>query len=253
MAEAAPDRDRLKDVHQTDLTEGRINQDFLDWLKTRGTTWLLVAMVALFVYAAVVRWRHHRVSYQTEAWTALGESKLPNSLEDVAEKYSDVGSVPHLARLYAASQLLAAVQTGKTLGATEPDQTPLTSEAREDYLSRADQLYKRVVEADNQTPAMALVVSTALNGRAAVAESRGNFDEARGYYEQAAKRVEALFPALAAHARAQAASVEQSNRDITLLTRAELMEMQPAAPFQPERVWSEPWLSDVLAPPAPAE
>ena len=30
------DRDRLKEVRQTDLTESRINQDFLDWLKTSG-------------------------------------------------------------------------------------------------------------------------------------------------------------------------------------------------------------------------
>ena len=27
-------RDRLREVHQSDLTEGRINQDFLDWLQT---------------------------------------------------------------------------------------------------------------------------------------------------------------------------------------------------------------------------
>ncbi len=29
------DRDRLKQVQQTDLTESRINEDFVDWLKTR--------------------------------------------------------------------------------------------------------------------------------------------------------------------------------------------------------------------------
>jgi hypothetical protein len=246
MDRATSDRDRLKDVHQTDLTEGRINQDFVDWLKTKGTSWLLVAMVALFVYAAIVRWKHHRYSYQSEAWTELSSASLPNSLEDIAEKYKDVGAVPHLARLHAASQLLVAVQTGKTLGATETDQTPLTPEAREDYLNRADQLYKKIVEADDQQQSMALLVSTALNGRAAIAESRGNFDEARGHYEQAAARVETLFPELAAHARAQAYGVEESNREVTLPTRAEIMALQTITPSQLDPVWTEPWLNDVL-------
>jgi tetratricopeptide (TPR) repeat protein len=246
MDRATPDRDRLKDVRQTDLTEGRINQDFVDWLKTRGTTWLLVAMVALFVYAAVVRWRHHRASYQTEAWTALTDADLPNSLEDVAEKYSDVGAVPHLARLHAAGQLLASVQTNKTLGAT--DQSPLSPEAREDYLNRADQLYRKIVDADNQQSSMALMVFTALNGRAAVAESRGNYEEARAHYEQSAKRVEELFPRLAEHARTQAASVEESNREITLLTRLDVTAMQNPSPAPVEPVTTDPWLNDILTP-----
>jgi hypothetical protein len=32
------DRERLKQVHQTDLTESRVNEDFVDWLKTKGPT-----------------------------------------------------------------------------------------------------------------------------------------------------------------------------------------------------------------------
>ena len=244
MDRATPDRDRLKDVRQTDLTEGRINQDFVDWLKTKGTSWLLVAMVALFVYAAIVRWKHHRTSYQTEAWTALTDADLPNSLEDVAEKYSDVGAVPHLARLHAASQLLASVQTNKTLGAT--DQSALTPEAREDYLTRADQLYRKIVESDNKQDSMALLVSTALNGRAAVAESRGNYDEARGFYEEAAKRVESHYPRLAEHARKQAQTVEESNREIKLPTRLDIAAIQASTPPQTEPVTTEPWLNDIL-------
>src|SRR5688500_11885434 len=100
------DRNRLKEVHQSDLTEGRINEDFLDWLKTKGMTWLLVILIALCAYFGIVRWRHHRTSYQTEAWTSLAEAKLPSSLEGVAEKYDDVGAVSQLARLQAANQLL---------------------------------------------------------------------------------------------------------------------------------------------------
>lgn len=244
MDRATQDRDRLKDVRQTDLTEGRINQDFVDWLKTKGTSWLLVAMVALFVYAAIVRWRHHRTSYQTEAWTALTDANLPNSLEDVAEKYRDVGAVPHLARLHAAGMLLSSVQTNKVLGTT--DQSTLPPESREDYLNRADQLYRKIVESDNQQSSMALLVSTALNGRAAVAESRGNYDEARDLYEQAAKRIESLYPQLAEHSRKQASTVEESNRDIKLPTRLEVLGVQTTTLPQTEPVTTEPWLSDIL-------
>ncbi len=28
--------ERLKDVHQTELSESRINEDFVEWLKTKG-------------------------------------------------------------------------------------------------------------------------------------------------------------------------------------------------------------------------
>ena len=109
------DRERLKEVHQTDLTEGRINQDFVDWLKTKGMSWLLVILVALCVYAGLVRWKSHKIGYQTEAWAELTKAALPASLEEVADKYGDVGSVSQLARLRAAEQLLGAVQAGKTL------------------------------------------------------------------------------------------------------------------------------------------
>ena len=30
------DRNRLKDIHQSDLTESRMNEDFVIWLKTKG-------------------------------------------------------------------------------------------------------------------------------------------------------------------------------------------------------------------------
>ena len=39
------DRERLKEVHATDLTESRVNEDFVDWLKTKGPTYLLAILV----------------------------------------------------------------------------------------------------------------------------------------------------------------------------------------------------------------
>jgi len=39
--------------------------------------------------------QHHRVNYQTEAWSALQKERLPSSLETVADKYPDVERWPN--------------------------------------------------------------------------------------------------------------------------------------------------------------
>ena len=54
------DRDRLKEVHQTDLTEGKINEDFVDWLKTKGPTYLLVVLIGLAAWLFIVRFRQQK-------------------------------------------------------------------------------------------------------------------------------------------------------------------------------------------------
>ncbi len=233
---------RLKEVHQTDLTEGRINQDFLDWLKTKGVNYLLIVLVALCAYLGWVRWSAHKTNYQAEAWREYisATQLLPSSLEDVASKYNDVGAVPDLARLEAASKLLRAVQTGKALGATAPappspnDPNPpatppaedLTVDQRNEYLDRADRLYNEVATADDHSHGRTLLAVTALTGRAAVAESRGKADEAKSFYEQAAKRAEATYPEVAAASRLRAKDVGVGDAPVVLPTQAEVLAMQ---------------------------
>jgi predicted negative regulator of RcsB-dependent stress response len=243
MADTRPAKldTRLKEVHQSDLTEGRINQDFVEWLKSRGVNYLLVVLVALCAYLGWVRWRSHKTNYQAEAWREFisATQMLPSSLEDVASKYNDVGAVPELARLSAASKLLRAVQSGKALGAaTPPAPTPdnpnpiapptpdLTAEERTDYLSRADRLYSEVASDDDQSPGRTLLIVTALTGRAAIAESSGKFEEARSLYEQAAKRSEAKYPEIAAASRKRAADVNDNQAPTTMPTQAEVQAVQ---------------------------
>ena len=79
------DRDRLKEVHQTDLTESRINEDFVDWLKTKGPTWLLMILIGVGGYLGIVRWRQYKQQHFVEAWVALSECRLPGAFEDVAD------------------------------------------------------------------------------------------------------------------------------------------------------------------------
>jgi len=221
------DRQRLKEVHQSDLTEGRINQDFVDWLQTKGMSWLLVVLVGLCAYFAMIRWQHHRVNYQTEAWSALEKERLPSSLESVADKYPDVGAVAQLARLRAAEELMQAVQTGKTLSADADPQSKadLTDVDRAKYLDHADDLYSKVIAADDKSPQKTLLAVTALSGRAAVAESKGEPDKAKQYYTEAAQRAQDQFPQLAEKSRQRAQNVQDLSRQVTLPTRAELTAM----------------------------
>jgi hypothetical protein len=245
------DRNRLKEVHQSDLTEGRINQDFLDWLQTKGMTWLLAALVALCAYFGIVRWRHHRTSYQTEAWQALGDAKLPGAYEDVAEKYSDVGAVPFLARLRAAEELLTSVQIGKALGAETETRKDLTPQDRDDYLSRADRLYAKVLEGDDKSAEKALIMATALSGRAAVAESKGDLDLAKQYYLQAAERTAAAYPKVAENARARAESVDAQAKPATLPTNAQLTATFTVNPKPSDPVTLDGWVRDLVMPVTP--
>jgi hypothetical protein len=241
-------RERLKELHASDLTEGRINQDFVDWLKTKGTTYLLFAVILLLAYAGYVRWNHHRHSYHRSAWADLNAAALPSSFEDVAEKYSDVGSVSHLARLKAAGELMRAIQSGDTLGGDAQNQTPLTPETRNEYLDRADSFYQKVASADDKSDGMALFVHSALTGRAAVAESKGQIDQAKQFYSQAAERVATLYPALAEQARERASNVDRHVAEVTLPKRADLGAIQSPPQQNATPVNVDTWVNEILAP-----
>lgn len=205
MADTRPKLDtRLKEVHASDLTEGRINQDFVDWLKTKGMSYLLVVLLVLCAYLVWVRWQNYREHYQAEAWRELAGAALPTSLEEVAQKYGKVGSVALLARLHAADELLRAVQTGKTLGADETSRADLTPEQRTEYLDRADRLYSEMLASDDKSPGKTLLMVTALTGRAAVADSKGDVAKARDLYSAAADRAGTMYPELAAQSRKRA-------------------------------------------------
>ena len=247
------DRERLKEVRQTDLTESRINEDFLDWLRTKGISWLFVLLLGVCAYLLVVRWRQHQDAYVNEAWEAYLQSEgsgLPSSFVDVADEYPDVGGIGHLALLRAGDRLLRSVQSGQALGTNGSVPLPLTAQERLDYLERADGIFKRVVDADDGRLAMALLVINATTGRAAVAESRGEFDTAATLYTKAADRAEADYPKLAAMARKRAGEMSEQ---LTVLEFPSNLDPEMVRP-QPERpspAVLEPALRELLLAPDP--
>jgi hypothetical protein len=253
------DRERLKEVHQTDLTESRVNEDFIDWMKNSGPTWLLVVLVALAAYLGINRWRDAKVSKANEAWAAYGQAQLPGSLVDVANQYGAIGQVGNLARLQAADQLLLAVQANRELSDLNTDslqqdpeqpaadEQPLGDEQRGEYLDRADRLYDEIIANDDGSPGMTLHAVGARNGKAAVAESRGDIESAREWYTKAAERAEGQYPGLAQQARQRAENVEQYISGPQFPPQDQARQQQPPAETR-DPVTIDPAIEDLLLP-----
>ncbi len=230
------DRDRLKQLHQSDLTESRINEDFVVWLKTKGPSWLLALLVALGAYMGVVRWKQHRTGRIDTAWQALLEAQLPGAKEDVADEHPNTFAISQLAWLEAVDLLLGAVTSGRPIG-TDPilgTPLPLSASQREDYLARAAGLCEKVLATDTEKSlGMTLHAVDAMKGLAAVAESRGDADEARKWYLLAADRAQPFYPPLAEQARGRAETAGDFTELVTLPTAAQTTALGPPEPLTP--------------------
>jgi hypothetical protein len=251
------DRQRLAEgVHQTDLTESRINEDFVDWLKTAGPTWLLVILITVTAYLALVRFRQHNVQKNYDAWDALTGASLPGSKEDVAEQHAGVFAVPQLALNSAGSQLLVSLQSDTPIDVTAatdaatpntPDPTVrLNAEERVEYASRADRMFAETIETDNETKGMTLHIVQAYFGRAAAAESEGRIDDARGFYEKAQARAGDQYPKLGEQAAGRMADLDQLTTAVAFTDSG-----QTLRPFVPPYASANviPALRELLAPP----
>lgn len=229
--------DRLKEVRRTEQTESRINEDFVAWLKTSGMTWLVMLLVVLVAYFLLVRWRDSQTTHQNNAWIEYEQSRttgLPSRYLSVADQYGNVDSVGLLARLKAGRRWLQAVQAGQPLDAEPESDVRLSPEDRAHYLSRADETFRAVIDLAKDNPNFALHIINALNGRAAVAEAHGQFEEAKGFYEQAAARAGDIFPHLADQARERAGSVMEISQAPSLPSASELAALErEAEPLHP--------------------
>ncbi len=240
---------RLKQVHQTELTESRINEEFVEWLKSKGPQYLLFVLVGVCGYLGWFRWNQHKANYVNGAWAEFVDCQLPGSFEDVAQRYADVPGLPQQAMRAAADIWLKSVQNGTVLGDQQANQV-LTDEQRLDYLERAGRLYHALSNADDGSLAMTLYTVSAMQGLAVVAESRGEIDEATRWYDMAAGRAEPFYPELARRIRERAATAGEYAEPVTLPTQAELP-VQPTPPaLQPVSI--DESLRDLLLPPGEA-
>lgn len=175
------------------LTEGRLNQDFILFLKK----WTLpIVLVVLAVAAGIVglkrlaQYREDRLVAAFAEFQAAVASGNPVSLVRVAEDHEGKAAIPLLARLAAADQYLVAAYRGVAPGATlDNDGKPsdakdlLNAEQRDRMIAQAAELYQRVVSDAGTARGMALQAIGARFGLAAIAETRGQPEEAKKQYQ----------------------------------------------------------------------
>lgn len=227
------DRNRLKQIQTSDTTDSRLNQEFVDWLRTKGLNWALVLMIALCAVMGWNLWKQRRERIRNEAWQDLADATLPAAYEDVAARFKDIDSVAPWALLAAADRYLTAVQTGVRFDRT-PDAADyrLTPEATQEFLQSSDRLYAEVLNMSTEAPRAGFRLN-ALFGRAAVYESTGKIDEARGFLQEAVRTAtEAGFPELASVAEERMATLNEVAQRVELPTVAQLPVEPAAAPSQ---------------------
>ncbi|MBX3358003.1 MAG: hypothetical protein KF745_06200 [Phycisphaeraceae bacterium] len=215
------------------LEESRLNVEFIDFLRKYSTPVLMVIAIAAVAYWGLNRWQQAKVRRLDAAYeqlTSAVESGSPDSLVAVAADYSDVGAVPHLARLTAAEIHLSAYRTGVAPGGqlnpdgsiapdpgtpagadgTTPPGKGLSEAERATHLEQAGRLYEEVLAGTKNVAGMPIQAINSLFGLAAVAECRSDWEGARTFYAQIKERAtSAGFPDLSIIATNRAESLDR--------------------------------------------
>lgn len=249
------DRRRLQAIQQTDLTESRLNQEFVEWLKTKGMNWLLVILLGLCAWMGWNWWRDRQAKARDAAWASLSSATLPAALEEVAATHQGVDAVDALALLGAADRYLASVQSGvrfdRDSGAEDAAVTP---ELRTEWLTTANTLYDKALAragAVNGTispnsPALVVAIS-ALFGKAAVAESQGDVAGAKQALDNVIAAAKEKYPPLAKVAEARRDSLSQLASITSLPSRADLPSKGATTPLEAPVV-NDQFIRDLLLP-----
>lgn len=206
------DKKRLRQIQKQDLTESRLNDDFVFWLKTRGMNWLLVLLVVACLYSFWNIWRQRQDRARDNAWSELAQATLPESFAEVAKNHQGTDSIALIAWLAAADTHLRDIQTGTdssqiatpNLDGSLPPPTQLTAEGRKIAQDSAGSYYDKILEAlgaRRSEIAMKPLTLSALFGKAAIAESRGQMDVAKQALEEAQTIAGEDFPIFAKEAK----------------------------------------------------
>ena len=236
--------DRLKEVQTSDLTDSRLNYEFVDWLKTKGLNWLLAILLVICAYLAWDLWSRREADRRDQAWADLTAATMPEALEAVAGDHDAVDSVSSLALLSAGDVYLGSVRTGLRPGLTAADEnSALDAEGRTEMLDNADRLYAEVIERNEGAEGFATkpITISALFGRAAVAESRGDVEEARASLNHITRIAMPEYPGVATQAEARIEDLEEVTSIGALPTNASIA---PAAADGDE--FTPPVVDDLL-------
>ena len=216
---------RLKDIQQGTLTESRLNSDFLFWLKEQGPNWLLGVLLVLCGVLGWNWWTQKKEAGRALAWTEFAGADSPQALVEIADRHGGHDAIAVLANMQAADRYMEAIRTGTRPDreATAPD-AAVTPELRGQYLDEADRLYERAAAGvDTRSPSQTLLLASALFGRAAVAESRGDAVTAETHLKAAEAATRDAYPPLAKIAGERLAS-------LSVVMQRRPLASRPAAP-----------------------
>jgi len=187
----ANNKTRSSQVQTQDLTESRLNDDFVFWLKKNGMNTLLVVLMAACAFLGYNYWQRKNVDKTAAAWSDMMNATLPEALEQVAKDHANVPRAAMMSLIAAGDLRLRQLQSG-VLSAAEGTTAAvvLDDAARKIAQDAADEDYTNAAKiavtlAGGSQEKAALVVLQSLFGRAAVAESRGNLDASRALLAEA--------------------------------------------------------------------
>ncbi|MGI9014437.1 MAG: hypothetical protein ACR2GY_09340 [Phycisphaerales bacterium] len=222
------DRERLKEVRETDLTESKVNEDFVQWLKTKAPTYLLLILI---VFVAVMGWERYRNWQDTKIESAFLDLDIendPQGLLAVAEDHEGVESVSEMARL--ASADISLRQALMMRDPAKPEEL-LDQAAIESRLTRARDLYQQVYDATSADKARALFAIQSAFGLATVHESTGDLEQARTWYDTAEKIAGERYGSLAAVASHRAQTLDPLRDAAELRSRDDIKRPSPIDPL----------------------
>jgi hypothetical protein len=233
------DSQHRHELEQNDLAEFIVH--FREWWVQHGLKTLLMILVVVVALFAWQRYKVGQINRHNERWLEMSQASSPAAYHELAKLYDDAGYTA-LAHLRAGDVALRKVVGGDNPLAAYgiPSQEPvLTDEEKADLLDGAEQDYNAVI---GMSGADQMIRLNAMLGLAAVYETKQQWDDARGLYDQILENAGDDYATIAATARARRAALERAAVPVRF------------APPPPPPVESDASLSDLpLIPAAPLE
>jgi len=240
--------DRTHEIKEgAGLDESRLNQDFIDALRKWSSPVLFILAGLMGVYALTQHLERREDERVNQAFLefsqiAEGANPSPASLKALASEYSDVGSIPTMAKLIEADMYMNSVMTGLMPGAqidpvtreAQDENDIVTDEKRQTLLSDAEGLYQEVIREADGSKAKGPMMIGAMFGVASVAEAKNDASGARSMYERIATKAEEIgFPEYAGIASDRIANLDEVIAFGGLPSRADLPQEEVPAEETP--------------------